>query len=280
MRHHDIEDVVHLLVGLADREATDRIAVEVHRGNRIGMGRTDVLEDTALVDGEEQLLLIHGIRQAVETRHLILTALQPAGRTLDGRHDVLPVLEGRRTLVEGHRDGRAEIGLDLHRLLRAHKDTATIDVAVEGNTLLLDLPSGTGQGEDLESAGVGQDRTIPVHKLVETTELLDELITGTHVQMIGVAELDLGADLPKIIRRHAALDGSDGTDVHEDRCFDASMHRLHVSGFRASAGRDNFILHSLNLDCLILSNADRESSPARKVNLDIKRPIPKDRSLM
>ena len=109
MRHHDIEDVVHLLVGLTDREATDRIAVEVHRGNRIGMRRTDVLEDTTLVDGKQELLLIHGIRQAVETRHLILTALQPAGRTLDGWHDVLPVLEGRRALVEGHRDGRAEI---------------------------------------------------------------------------------------------------------------------------------------------------------------------------
>ena len=139
-------------------------------------------------------------------------------------------------------------------------------MTVEGNALFLDLSSGTGQGEDLESARVGQDRTIPVHKLMKTAELLDELISGTHVEMVGVAKLDLGADLPKIICRHAALDGSDRADIHEDRCFDVSMYRLHVSGFRASAGRDNFILHSLNLDCLILSNADRESSPARIVS--------------
>ena len=55
----------------------------------------------------------------------------------------------------------------------------TIDVGVEVDALFLDL-SESGEGKYLKSAGIGEDRTIPVHKPVETAELLDQLVAGIH----------------------------------------------------------------------------------------------------
>ena len=57
------------------------------------------------------------------------------------------------TLVEGHGDGGAQIGLDLHTLLRPHEDLVAVDVGVEVNALLLDLAEAC-QGKHLEAAGI------------------------------------------------------------------------------------------------------------------------------
>lgn len=65
MRNHRIEDTVHLLVTLTDRKSADRVAVAVHLRDRIRMRDPDILEGSALIDAEQKLFLIDGIRQGI-----------------------------------------------------------------------------------------------------------------------------------------------------------------------------------------------------------------------
>ena len=61
------------------------------------------------------------------------------------------------------------------------------------NTLLLNI-SKFCQRKYLKAAAVGQDRTIPVHKPVQTAHITHYLIAGTQMQMIHIGKLHLTAD--------------------------------------------------------------------------------------
>lgn len=80
-----------------------------------------------------------------------------------------------------------------------------VDMRMEVYALFLDF-SQVCQRKYLESAGIGQHRTIPVHKLVKASHFFHDLISGTHVQMVRVAQLHLGADALQIDGRHRTLD--------------------------------------------------------------------------
>ena len=68
-----------------------------------------------------------------------------------------------------------------------------------------------GKAEHLKSAAVGQDRAVPAGKLVQAAHIGNDLITGTQVEMIGVAQHDLCADFFQIMCRKPAFDrGSSG----------------------------------------------------------------------
>ena len=82
-----------------------------------------------------------------------------------------------------------------------------------------------GQGEDLEAAAVGQDRAGPVHKPVQPAKRFDDLAAGPQVQVIGIAENDLGAGLEEILRRQG-LDRPQGSHRHEHGGFDFTMGGL------------------------------------------------------
>ena len=74
-----------------------------------------------------------------------------------------------------------------------------------------------GQAEHLEPAAVSQNGAIPLGKLVQASHLGHELVTRAQVQMIGIAQHDLCADILEIQRRQAALDGGGCGDVLERR---------------------------------------------------------------
>ena len=149
----------------------------------------------------------------------------------------------RRTLVEGHRNSRCQIGLDLHALLRSHKNLVSVDVGTEGYTLLLDLAQ-TRKGEYLESTGICQDRLIPVHKLVESAELLDQLVAGPHMQVVGVGQLHLCADLAQVIGGNRTFDGGHRTYIQENRSLDRAVYGLYLSPLGTSVRCDQFISHN------------------------------------
>ena len=144
---------------------------------------------------KQHLLRIHGIRQAVEPVMLRLAPLKPAERPLHRSFGVLVPSRIFHALIKGHGDVAAQIGLDLHGLLRPHEDTVSVNMAGKGDALLPDLPQG-GQRKHLKSAGVRQNRAVPVHELVEAAHLAHHLIAGPQVQMIGVGQLDLAAHRP------------------------------------------------------------------------------------
>ena len=88
------------------------------------------------------------------------------------------------------------------------------------------------KGKDLESAGVRQNRTLPVHKLMKSSKLLHDLVTRTYMEMISIGKLHLCSDLIKILRRNSSLDRPDRTHIHKHRSLDRTMHSLKLSPLR------------------------------------------------
>ena len=60
---------------------------------------------------------------------------------------------------------------------------------LEGDALFGDFAQG-GEGEDLEAAGIGEDRAVPILEGVQAAELLHHLHPGAEHQVVGVAEDD------------------------------------------------------------------------------------------
>ena len=71
-------------------------------------------------------------------------------------------------------------------------------MGVEGDALLLDLAQ-ICQGEYLEAAGIREDRPVPPHELVKSTELVNCLISGSYMQMVSVAQRNLRIYAPEVI---------------------------------------------------------------------------------
>lgn len=98
----------------------------------------------------------------------------------------------------------------------------------KGHAFLRDLAQ-LGKAEHLESAAVGQDGPVPAGKFVQTAHIGYQLITGTQMQVVGVAEHHLGADLLQILRGQAALDGTGGGNILESRGLHRAMHGLELT---------------------------------------------------
>ena len=101
----------------------------------------------------------------------------------------------------------------------------------EGATFRLELAY-RGQGEYLETAAVGKDRTVPVLEFVKSAGLAEHVQSGTQVEMISVAEYDLGSYIFLQIPMIYALDGPYGPDGHENR----GMYRAMIGFDQACAG--------------------------------------------
>ena len=103
--------------------------------------------------------------------------------------------------------------------MRAERDAVVVDRAQ------------VAQADHLVAAGVGQDRPVPGHELVQAAEALDALVAGPQVQVVGVAQDDLGADLVEVVGIER-LDRGVGADRHEHA---ASRRRRVASSGRPAA---------------------------------------------
>ena len=99
-----------------------------------------------------------------------------------------------------------------------------VEVRGKGHALLGDLAQ-LCEAEHLKSAAVGEDGAVPAGKLVQAAHIGYQLITGAQMQMVGVAEHYLGADLLQILRGQAALDGTGGGNILEGRGLHRAVHR-------------------------------------------------------
>ena len=109
----------------------------------------------------------------------------------------------------------------------------------KGYTLLLDL-SELCKRENLKSAAVGQDRTVPAREPVESAKLLNKLITRANMEMIGVAKLNLGMNVLEVICVKRTLYRSAGCDILKGRRFDRSVNRFKFTETCRSALLYNF----------------------------------------
>ena len=146
-------------------------------------------------------------------------AVEPAVGALGRAGGVVAVGVEGRALVEDEGDVGAERRLHLHRDLgrdeqlgrrRGRSGSATPSSPIEttepwlaaGPPAALDLvgDAAVGEREDLEAAGVGDQRPLPAHEPVQPAGGGDPLRPGRDEQVVGVAEHHLVAELGDLAR--------------------------------------------------------------------------------
>ncbi len=146
---------------------------------------------------------------------------RPADRHVQTPSRVVVFARPGRALVEHHGDVAPERGLDFHRDLGRDEGGRAVEMVLEADAVLRDFAQ-LREGEDLVAAAVGQDGAVPVHELVQPTEMPHRLHPRPHEKMVGVAEDDLRGQLPQLARAdgfHAAL----RADGHEGGRLDYAM---------------------------------------------------------
>ena len=220
-----------------------------------------IREGCALIDAEQHLTRIDGVRKAVQTVVLRLAPLQPAQSPLAAG---FCVFIGRRilnTFIKRHGNVAAQIGLNPRGFLRPHENLMAVDVRGEINALLLDFPQ-TGEGKYLEAAGVRQDGAVPVDEFVKPAQLADNPVAGAQMKVIGIAQFNLTAHLLQVMSGNAAFDGALCADIHEYRRLD---HTAVGAGKFAASGTAlslNYSKHSIfSLFICIWRSAEPKSPP-------------------
>ena len=233
IRNHSLNNLIHLLVALAHGQAADGVTVQLHPGNLFCVLNPDILVDSSLIDAEQKLIRIDGIRQGIQPFHFCLAAREPAGRPGYRTLHVIAFCQSRRALIEGHGYGRGQIGLNLHALLRPHENLPPVHMGIEIHTLFLNFAQGR-QRKYLKSAGIRQNRLIPGHEFVKASQLLHDLIAGAHMKMVGIRQFYLGADLLQIRGGYGSLDGCRCSHIHEHRRLHGAVHGGKFRAFRVS----------------------------------------------
>ena len=192
------------------------------------MFHTQVCKGAALIDAEQQLIRVDRNALMLQAGHLGLAALQPAGGSLAAGLGIIVLSRVLHALVKGHGNGGTQVCLDLHALFRAHEDAVAVQMGGKGHTFFGDLAQ-LCQAEHLKSAAVGQDGAVPAGELVQAAHVSHQLITGAQVQMVGVAQHHLCADVLQILCRQAALDGACRSNVLESGCLHRAVHGLELT---------------------------------------------------
>ncbi len=228
------QDACHFVLRLADRQPADGESVEADVGQGGERFIAQILVHPPLHDAEQRV----GVGEPVV---LVARALRPAqghahrlGRFVVGRRV-------GRAFVEDHHNVGIERVLDAHRLFRRQEQLVAVDRRRELDAFLGDLAQ-RAEREDLEAAGVGEDRFVPAHEAVQAAVRGDDLQPRAQPQVEGVAEADLRTDLVEVARRHR-LDRAVGADRHEDRRLDDAVRQRQPAAACGTVGGEEFKLH-------------------------------------
>ena len=153
-----------------------------------------------------------------------------------------------RALVESHADVRAEGDLHVDGMLGSKEVRTPIEVRAEAHAVVGDFAQ-LAERENLKAAGVGEQGARPTDEFVQAAHAADGLVAGAQVEVIGVAENDLGAERFQRVLRDG-FDRSLRADGHEDRGFDGLMRKTETSAasagvqFRPGAGKVESLIDS------------------------------------
>ena len=212
-RRDHVEHGVHFVFRLAHREAADGDAGRIERSDKFSGGRSKVRVNAALHNPEEGLV---GASLGLET------TLGPVVSPLHCDSAVLVVV-GIGTFIEGHDDVRAETLLNADGAFRREVVRRTVNVTLEGHAFVINL-AGLRQRENLESARVGQHGTRPLHEAMQSAQLGDEVIAGTEVEVIGVAQHERRTEV-RHLRGRQRLDGGLCADGRENGRLEGAVRR-------------------------------------------------------
>src|SRR6266511_2966892 len=242
----------HRLGRLADGVAPERVAGQVERRRLLDRARTQVREEPALRDAEQRACAAGGWTSArllgLEHAPRLAATDEPALGPRERDLVVRAVGERRRALVERHDDVGAERLLHLDRALRRQELARAVEVRAERDALLGDLdepgprpvaPCGAlAEAEDLEPAGVREERAAPGHEAVEPAQAAHPLVPGAKEQMVGVPEDDPDAERLEVARLER-LHGGRGPHRHEDGGVDRAARGLEPSAARGAVRREH-----------------------------------------
>ena len=91
------------------------------------------------------------------------------------------------------------------------------------------------QAEDLKTAGIRQDWTLPTHELVKSPRPCDHLLSWLQMEVIRVGEHHFGTGAQQLFRADA-FHGGQGAHGHETRCVNRSMRGLKTAATSCTAG--------------------------------------------
>src|SRR2546428_11642289 len=109
-----------------------------------------------------------------------------------------------------------------------------VEVRAKMRALLVDCPP-RREAEDLVAAAVGEDGLGPANERVKAAAARDQIVAGTQIEVIRVAEQNLDAEVLEVAMRdglHRAL----RADGHERRRLDFAVRRRHHASSRAAVG--------------------------------------------
>ena len=146
---------------------------------------------------------------------------RPLGRHAHGLRKLFARRGKLHAHVEHHRDVDPERFFERKHGLGRESMHAAVDVRFERHAVFVELAA-LLQAEDLEAAGVGEDRAVPRHEAVHAARLDDQLFARAQPQMIGVRQNDLAVRAAHFVRRER-LDGRGRADRHEGRRLDHAV---------------------------------------------------------
>lgn len=174
---HHLKHLMHLGLGFAHTQPADAVAGEIQPRQKFGALGAQVGKDAPLDDAVQRL-----VRAGLGD----FTALGPAVGSFQG-FDVVLIVVGRGTFVKSHDDVRSQLLLDADHNFRGKTMIRAVNVGAKGDTVVVYLAQ-PFQAEDLEAAGVGQNGPGPLHKMVQPTEIGDQVGAGPQVEVVSVAQ--------------------------------------------------------------------------------------------
>src|SRR5258705_7262436 len=236
-------DVIHKVDRLADAQSSDRVALEADPDGGLGALVAQVLENPTLHDAE---LRLPGVGGPDVTRLAVANLLEPRATPRGPAHRAFHrsrrfVLRRgeREALVEDHRDVGAQARLDVRRAFRRQQVWRAVEVRPELRALFRNLAP-LRETEHLVAAAVGQHGMRPADEAVQAPAPGDQLVAGTQIQVIGVAEDHLRACLLEVTVAHG-LDASLRAHGHERGGLDDPVGRAkfaEASGTVTAAERE------------------------------------------
>src|SRR5712692_6765840 len=140
---------------------------------------------------------------------------RPFGGTLHRGCGMVARRGGLDALIKHHGNVGAKRELHLDGLLRGQQMFRAVQMRSEEHALVRDFPQ-PGQAEDLISTGIGEDRARPGHELVQAAQIADERVPRPEIEMIGVGEKNLRAEIFEGLLRKS-LDRPGRADGQEHR---------------------------------------------------------------
>ncbi len=180
-------------------------------------------------------------------------AFRPTQRQLHGSPCFFLADGVWRALIEYHCDVGVKIVLHPHRFFRRQHNFSAIDRRTEPDAVLSDLAH-LRQREHLEATGIRQDRTVPVHELVQTAVFADDFRARPQHEVEGITENDVSAALRDFFRRHA-FHRPVSADRHERGCAHLATAQLDRT---AACGTVRFAVNKFHLR--VTTFCDRQSA--------------------